>query len=381
MAAKPAPRKRADGSIVWRVQFRLTPGGKPTAETFATSGDAAAFARLVDRVGGKAAREARDASTVSPLHMPTLGTWLETHLTALAAARTPGTIADYRRMAARTWLPTLGPLPLDQINRAHIVAWVSAQRVAPARGGGTYAPKSIANSHGLLSSTLAAAVDASLIPGNVARGVALPSDALSAEMTILTRGEFEAVLDEIPPHYRPLVVTLAGTGMRWGEATALTVADVDLGTDMLRVVRAWKKGATGVYIGTPKSRRSRRTIKMGGAVRAVVAPLLASKAPDALVFTAAQDGRVRAQNFRERVWHPAVLRSGIGRRVRVHDLRHTHASWLLGAGVAPQVVQMRLGHESLDVTSKTYGHLLPDAQVAAALAADAAMAWVPQIGP
>lgn len=63
-------RKRKDGTTTWRVVFRITPGGAPTTETFDTAHDAQNFARLVDRIGGKAAREKRDA----PLSASSLST-------------------------------------------------------------------------------------------------------------------------------------------------------------------------------------------------------------------------------------------------------------------------------------------------------------------
>lgn len=395
MSAKPTPCRLSDGTVRWKVRFRITPGANPTSESFDTKEAAEKFARLVDKVGGAAARDARTASDTSARHVPSLATWFEHHLTQLEASRTPGTVAEYRRLAARTWLPRLGALPVDAITREAVVGWVSAQRQTEtvasvlarerALAAGKvppeprlYSPKSIANAHGVLSAVLGSASDAGLVAKNVARAVALPSDSLGEEMVFLTREEFAAIRDALPERWRPLVVTLVGTGMRWGEATALTVGDVDLETDLLRVVRAWKQGAEGVYLGTPKTRRSRRTIKMGAAVRAVIEPLLEGRDSDELVFTSTAGRRVRAQNFRERVWMPAVERSGITKRPRVHSLRHTHASWLLGAGVPAQVVQHRLGHESLQTTSLVYGHLLPDAQVAAALATDAAMP-LPQI--
>jgi integrase len=72
------------------------------------------------------------------------------------------------------------------------------------------------------------------------------------------------------------------------------------------------------------------------------------------------DGHIPRDWFRERVWKPALTAAGIDRRVRVHDLRHAHASWLLSGGADLQVVKERLGHGSLRTTEK-YLHTLPDA--------------------
>ena len=72
------------------------------------------------------------------------------------------------------------------------------------------------------------------------------------------------------------------------------------------------------------------------------------------------DGHIPRGWFRERVWKPALLAAGIDRRVRIHDLRHAHASWLLSGGADLQVVKERLGHGSLRTTER-YLHTLPDA--------------------
>jgi len=63
----------------------------------------------------------------------------------------------------------------------------------------------------------------------------------------------------------------------------------------------------------------------------------------------------------------------IGKRPRIHDLRHTHASWLIAAGVPLPYIQQRLGHENISTTVDLYGHMLPDMQNATAQAASQAM--------
>lgn len=148
-------------------------------ETFDSAEEAQKFADLVDQIGGAAAREARILSGGAADDALTLAAWFDRHLEALAASRTPGTIEDYRRMAARTWLPSLGPLPLTAITRDAVVRWVGeqhkvetaqskARRAAAVRRQkrdpsvvvppvATYAPKSIANAQRLLSSVRSAA--------------------------------------------------------------------------------------------------------------------------------------------------------------------------------------------------------------------------------
>ncbi|WP_369068587.1 tyrosine-type recombinase/integrase [Kineococcus terrestris] len=375
-------RPRADGSIAYRVMFTLSDGAQ-TSVTMDTPASANQLVDLVARLGGDAALDlarARRGNIVGAV--PLLRDWLEHHL-AHAAGVTDGTVAEYRRLAARTWLPTLGEYPLDTLTRDHVARWVAQQTRTLTRRGTPTSAKTIANAHGLLSTVMASAVDAGHRPDNPCRGLRLPSGTRE-EMTFLTEGEFARVLAAVEPYWQPLVALLAGTGLRWGEATALTWGDLDLEAPVptLRVSRAWKRGA-GVNqggkvreIGAPKTRRGVRTVSLppqiADLLRQLRGPATARRG-GGYVFTGPQGGTVHHQNFHPRVWRPAVERAGIGKTPRIHDLRHSHASWLIAAGVPLPIIQRRLGHESIQTTVDVYGHLAADTQGLAAQAAAAAL--------
>ncbi|MEU7941345.1 tyrosine-type recombinase/integrase [Microbispora bryophytorum] len=72
------------------------------------------------------------------------------------------------------------------------------------------------------------------------------------------------------------------------------------------------------------------------------------------------DGHIPRRWFRDQIWRPALAASGLEFKVKMHDLRHAHASWLLAGGADLQVVKERLGHGSISTTEK-YLHTLPDA--------------------
>jgi integrase len=74
-----------------------------------------------------------------------------------------------------------------------------------------------------------------------------------------------------------------------------------------------------------------------------------------------------------RAWYGITAAAGVS-GLRIHDLRHAHATLLLGQGVHPKVVSERLGHASVNITLDTYSHLLPGLQEAAALALDSVLA-------
>ncbi|WP_372595565.1 tyrosine-type recombinase/integrase [Actinotalea sp.] len=374
-----------DGHERFRVGYRQD-GQLRWTPTIETAEGAVEMKGLIERLGPDAALAilARRSGRTTDTSTTLLATVLERHLEALAASATPGTVAEYRRLAARTWGPRLGPLPVDAITREAVTAWIGWQRQQTTNRGRAYSPKSIANAHGLLSAVLSRAVELDLVGRNVAHKVPLPSDAEGPEMVILTEAEFIALLTATPAHWRPLVGTLFLTGLRWGEATALTPDDLDLDADtpVLRVSRAWKKGAAGVYLGAPKTRKGRRTVSLPPELVPVLRAQAQGRAGGDLLFTAAQGGRVSAQHFHGRVWRPALAAAGLTKRPRVHDLRHSHASHMLAQGEDIYSLSRRMGHESVKVTGDVYGHLLPDAHTRSAeVAGRIAPGAFPAIGP
>lgn len=379
MAAKPVPRKRSDGSVSWRSPFRIKPGGVVTYETFSTQEEAEKFGRLVDAVGGEAARASRDASTRSAVHIPSLAEWTEKHLARLAASATPGTVVEYRRMAKRTWLPRLGALPVDAVTRDAVIAWVAWQREQKTRRGQRYSTKSISNAQRFLSSVMAAAVDAELIVKNPAKGVPLPKDMAPHEMVYLTGNEVVRLIGEVTEYWRPFVAFLFGSGCRFGEATALVGGDFDLDATpkaLVRVSRAWKKGDGEVYLGAPKSHKGVRTITLDHDLAEFLRPLVDKAGHDGAVFVSRTGTRVQSQHFHGRVWIPALERAELGKRPRVHDARHSHVAALMAQGVSLAVIQRRLGHEDIRTTVNTYGHLAADAHEGAADAAGVFLAGI-----
>lgn len=156
------------------------------------------------------------------------------------------------------------------------------------------------------------------------------------------------------------MVFLVVSGCRWSEATALKPSDVDLRHDTVSVTKAWKNVAGGYVLGVPKTQKSVRTINVP---RAVLVQLdLSGK----WLFTNSGRGNrnpggpVRLPSFSGNVWRPALERAavaGLTKDVRIHDLRHTCASWLIKAGRPLPAIQEHLGHESILITVGTYGHL------------------------
>lgn len=362
----------------FKVRFRLN--GRQTSETFDATGaghrEAERFAKWVDALGPQAAVD-RLYEHAQLAEVPTLSELAAEHIDHLTGIE-EGTRKNYRRLWGRTWGPRLGHIQAHALTRDHIAVAVNDL-------GKHYSRKSLENQRGLLSAVIQRAVDEGHLAKNHAKGIRLPrgQEAERTEMRILTPDEFADIVERTQEHYRPLVRFLAGTGCRWGEAVALQVGDVDLKhrvngrpQPLVYFRRALKWSPDGDrLVGPTKTRKSKRRIVLPPELVDDLADLVGGRDRTDLVFTAVRGGEVHHRTFWERVWLPSVKH--LEPRPRIHDLRHTHASWLLAQGIPIHVVQARLGHESIQTTVDTYSHLLPDAQLIAANAAS--LAFAPQV--
>jgi len=378
--ASVTPLKRAHG-YAWRVQAR-DENRRMRQETFygddprAVEKAARAFARMVDRIGITEASRIRDARSKRGPQAPTVAEWLTTYLDPASGMLkvSDGVRDDYRNIA-RTWItPRLGDLPIDAVDVTDVEQWVAWMEAQPgSRGRPHPATKTIKSRHALLSQALRAAEKKGHRTGNPAVGIAV-ARRRKEPMAILTPSELAVVLHFLTPARRPLIMWLAGTGMRWSEATALTWGDIDRDTTppMVHITKAWEAPVNGSTpkLGPPKTDASIRTISVPPELLAA----LGKPGPgDQLIFRSTTSGPVRGGSAYD-AWAGAIDRANdaalckkagltpIGKRPRRHDLRRSHASWLIGAGRPLPYIHARLGHEKITTTVDTYGHLLPDAQ-------------------
>lgn len=373
------PHRKKSGEIVWRVQYRID--GKVVTDTFDDEKGGDNYAKLVERVGGKAAREVlarrRDENVGAS---PTFAAWVHTYLSPESGILTgiqPGTRHGYERIVERALTPFFGEYPINTITRDDVGRWVQwVEGQSSGRDvGKLISAKTVKNYQALLSNIFKAAVERGHIPANPVRGVRT-SKGQSRKGVFLSPHEFSQVLDQIPAFYKPFIVFLANTGMRWGEATALTWADVELSTSpaTAHINKAWKKGVDGKpVLGPPKSEKGTRTIPLG---QTVLEWLPAKGEPRSLVFTGREGGRLWYGMFNSRIWKPAVARAAIGKSPNLHDLRHSYASWLVAAGAPLNVVQQKLGHEDIRTTIHTYSHASPGADMDVVGVLDRAMSGV-----
>jgi integrase len=375
-------RKRANGTLSYRVVWRDPDTRSKRSLTFDDRKEADRTKALLDANRQRLDR-AVDVMASIRRETPTVAETIERHIGLLTGIE-QATRKRYRAQAAKHITPHLGSWPVDQLSRDRIREWVNDL-------AHTMSPKTLHGIHSLLSAALRTAVESGQRSDNPCRGVRLPR-LRTPEMTFLSHAEFAQLAGYVPEHYRPFVRFLAGTGLRFSEAIVLTVGDVDLLTDnpTVRVSKSLKRAEAGWYVGEPKTRRANRTVSLPASLVDELVPLVSAREADEPLFTTEDGSRIHHGNLSSRVWAPAVkaaqqrtdddgnqIPGALTKTPRIHDLRHSHASWLITAGVDLPTIQRRLGHESITVTVDTYGHLAPDQLSRAALAADRALS----VGP
>lgn len=365
-------RTLADGTKTYSVLFRGTTARGTygqTSETFDTERAALAFMADCDRYGVETARRKLNAlDRAGRVDVRTVADQVRIHIDALSGL-TRGTRAKYERLAAGISDHPLGALPLDAVRQEDVAAWVRSLEDSG------LSSKTITDRKSLLSAAFVRALDDDLMARNPARNVRVAKTARKKPPVYLTPDEFGAILAHLPQQWHPLFVTLVGTGLRIGEATALQVGDVDLARTppTITITRNWEYTGSGEpRLGAPKTRRGERSIGIGSDVVSVVAPLLPGRRHDEWLFVV--DGALATKRRAYYFWAKAVRASGVTKRPRLHDLRHTHASWMLGRNYPLSDLSVRLGHASIKVTADTYGHLTHDAQTRAAALADMGLA-------
>jgi integrase len=208
----------------------------------------------------------------------------------------------------------------------------------------------------VVSAALDHAVRSGRIRANPAHGLGLPK-VRRRDYVFLTHEQLCGLAADAGP-WRVFVLLLGYTGLRWGEATALRVCDIDLARRRIDVRRAFSDVGGRVVLGSPKSHQS-RTVPVPRFLAREIGSLITSKTADDLVFTMPGGSVLRLSNWRRAVFLSARDRTGLSARFRVHDLRHTAASLMIQAGYPPKMLQEIMGHASITTTLDLYGHLYP----------------------
>ena len=168
-------------------------------------------------------------------------------------------------------------------------------------------------------------------------------------------------------------------GLRYGELRALRWGAVDMARGIIEVRESWDPKVGPIE---PKTRNSRRTVPMPTVLRGLLQDRRngANERPDdALVFTVREGTPFEAERL-YRLADAAWREAGITDRLRLHQARHTYASFMIAAGVNPKALSSFMGHSSITVTFDLYGHLMPGAEAQGAALLDAFLDGQKNIG-
>ncbi len=352
------PRVTADGRRRYVALYRDPTGKQRSAGTYATE-------RLAERASHRAESKVETGSWIRPsagritFRDYVEDIWLPSRQVEVS------TLAGYRSYLDKHFLPFFGVRPMAEILPSSVQDWVTA-----AVGSGL-SPTSVRKYHVMLHSVFKRAVRDRIIVTNPCESIELPK-VPPRKARILAPEEYDRLVAEIPDRFRVLVMTDIETGLRWGELIALRPRHIDFLRKLISVEQtivevSRKHSPTGermIVKDYPKDNEF-RTLRVSETLLRAIARRIEQLGltRDDLIFasTETSGGKPISRNtFRTKVWLPALERSGIDFHVRVHDLRHAHASWLLAGGADLKTVMERMGHSQIMTTQK-YLHTLPDA--------------------
>jgi integrase len=354
-------RKKGPGQ--WQVRYR-DPSNRERARTFRRKVDAEDFLVTVE------ADKLRGTWTDPRLGKITVSEWRPTWEASRVHLR-PSTRVGTESLLRNHVLPYFGDRRLDSVVPTDIQGFVAHLEE---KG---LSPSTIRLAYLVVAGLFSSALDSDLIARTPCRGIKLPQRS-QAEMRFLNAEQVAQVADAIDAPYRALVLTAAYTGCRFGELAGLRIHRLDLLRRSLTVAETLTDIRGHVALAPPKTAAARRQVALPRFLADQLSRHLAQWPPsaDGFVFTSSEGGPMRRTNFRTRNWLPAV-RSSVGEPLRFHDLRHTHAAILIAQGEHPKVIQLRLGHSSIQVTLDTYGHLFEGLDEAAAERLDLAFRRAP----
>jgi len=313
----------------------------------------------------------------------TVAIWLLKWLDGYAASNlAPKTGESYKHELNNYIIPHLGEVRLSELRTHHIqdyVAWALSEGRRLTTGG--LAHRTVQYHYRILSKALDDAIRMGLIAVNPCKGIKAPKPPRTDIPAIGPDDLFKLLNAIRQSSYYLYYHTLILTGLRRSELLALKWKDLDLELASIYVSHSLYRLDDGTtIIKEPKTPRSRRPVDLPLSLVTLlrqhridqeVQRLMLGKSltEDDFVFSHV-DGSPLNPNTVTHTFAKVAVRAGLS-HLRLHDLRHIHATMLLKAGVHPRIVQERLGHSSIATTLDIYSHTVPGLQKAAAERLDA----------
>ena len=330
-------------------------------------------ARLISEITG--------GTHIDPSRL-TIGAFFDQWLEHMKAQLTARSHERYSELARKNLVPLIGSVPLTKL-RPTAISQIYARALESGRrdGNGGLSPRTVHYMHRILRQALQQAVEWQLLARNPAAAVKPPK--VERNETKVLDADSTAELIEMARETSLFVPVLLAVlcGIRRGEIAALRWRSLDLERGQLSVVASTEQTKDGVREKSPKSGRG-RTVALPSLVvdelrqhrlkQAESLLRLGVRLSDDHHVVMRADGKPLQPRSITHAFEIFLRKRGLP-RVRLHDLRHSHATHLLASGVHPKVAQERLGHSSVAITIDLYSHVLPGLQAEAADRVDLAM--------
>ncbi|RGG14917.1 site-specific integrase [Blautia sp. AF26-2] len=251
-------------------------------------------------------------------------------------------------------LPYFGQKRVNDITAADIRRW---QNELIKKG---YSPTYLKTINNQLSAIFNYAVKYYDLKGNPCTKAGSIGKSRAEEMSFWTIDEFRQFVDCIMDKRQSYMsfMILYWTGMRLGELLALTPADIDLDKHTISITKSYQRLGKKDVVTPPKTPKSKRLITIPEFLVVDIKDYMDS------LYEVQEDDRLFpvTKYFLEHEMQRGIKASGV-KRIRIHDLRHSHASMLVELGFSPLEIADRLGHEKIETTLNTYSHLYPNKQI------------------
>lgn len=253
-------------------------------------------------------------------------------------------------------LPFFGKLPVSQITPAHIRKWQNELMAYRDQDGKPYSETYLKSINNQMAAIMNYAVRYYGLKENPCSKAGSIGKSHADEMNFWTTEEFKRFLEKVSnkPQARAGFLVLYYTGIRIGELLALEYADIDFKDCKLRINKSYQRINGKDVITPPKTPRSVRTISIPVFLRDELQSYVNK------LYGIHKHDRIfpYTKHFFEHEMKRGT-KGGEVKAIRLHDLRHSHASLLIELGFSPLAIADRLGHEKVETTLNTYSHLFP----------------------
>lgn len=281
--------------------------------------------------------------------------FIESYLEDMDSRLKPTTMEGKRYIIQKKLLPYFGKLKIKDITSITVRKWQNEMMAYRDNNGKPYSKTYLKTMNNQLSAMLNYAVKHYSLPSNPCRVAGSMGKSKADEMNIWTKEQFDKFIVTFrKPATRLAFNILFYTGIRVGELLALTPADI-LPDKRIDINKNFARSKGEDLIMTPKTDKSYRSISIPDFLFNEIQQYISS------LYEIRPDDRIfyfTKSNMEHEIKRGAA-RAGIP-VIRVHDLRHSHASMLIDMGFDILEISRRLGHESTQTTWDTYGHLYPD---------------------